>query len=878
MQFLIFPVLLGLLSVSYSAHAQSAKDQYLAGDYLASLQALDSDNSLAPGEAQHLRALSVMKLSEPKDYFGRELSEDQLVIEVTTALQAAVQAGYIPAKLDLATVLIGDDEQLTGVPLSLVQEAAAEGYEPAQFTLQFTYCANADLPTSGFDTDAELARLYALETDADDAPNFITGFGNLDDDQLVTGALSRLALSFATGACGRRDEALARKTLIETFNKPHGSAAVEAAIDDIWYLFTGASVADETRYPVEINMEKALDWVELGFDLGLRDSTDLKNLFKAYSLNESVPANPNKSDKFLKAFIAIASLPESERGFLWEWDLLEIWSIATDILDTNYGHSAHKPRMLEIAERAMVFVAQEDEEAEFRFSRLARFYEEGKFGKPDTEEAVKWLERLAQNGDGNAQFRLAWILSDQSTNPVDGESAVYWYARAFESTASSAAAYNIGLIYHKGEIVKANPRNSLYWFERAANAGNIEAMFEVGFAYDLGKGTPENDAKAYEWYRKAAELGHGASQRNSGIMLMTGEGTGINKVEAYKWLNLAASRGIENASNLKASLESRMTRAEINSAQRLSAAWRPKQSLDKIGAPPAADGTAQPTNDTSLVSIVQEGLGALGYYSGEVDGLYGPRTKRAIEDFQRDFEFEVDGRPTSDLAFAVGAAVGISISMEEGENPKLERTSSSGSGFFVSAEGYLITNAHVVSDCKTISVADVGDAVIVDVDVVSDLAILRTDGQSRAPLKLRTGRGIRLGDDLVVAGFPLSNILGNEIRITSGDVSALSGFGGDRRMFQISAPIQPGNSGGPILDSYGNVVGVVVSKLNAIAVASEMGDIPQNINFGVSLGTLQSFLDQSSVDYEMATGSRNLSKSKIAEIAQASTVQVLCSQ
>jgi hypothetical protein len=93
---------------------------------------------------------------------------------------------------------------------------------------------------------------------------------------------------------------------------------------------------------------------------------------------------------------------------------------------------------------------------------------------------------------------------------------------------------------------------------------------------------------------------------------------------------------------------------------------------------------------------------------------------------------------------------------------------------------------------------------------------------------------------------------------------------------QITAPVQPGNSGGPLLDMSGNVVGVVVAKLDALKVAEVTGDIPQNVNFAINASVARTFLDAQSVDYETAASEEALSVSRVAERARRSTVLVEC--
>ena len=128
----------------------------------------------------------------------------------------------------------------------------------------------------------------------------------------------------------------------------------------------------------------------------------------------------------------------------------------------------------------------------------------------------------------------------------------------------------------------------------------------------------------------------------------------------------------------------------------------------------------------------------------------------------------------------------------------------------------------------------------------------------------------------MVAGFPLTGIVSPDVNITVGNISSLTGPDGDRGLIQMTAPVQVGNSGGPIVDNSGHVIGVVVSKLDAIQVAALTGDIPQNVNFGISLGTLQSFLDANAVEYEMRSSGQAEENAVTATKLQKATFQVQC--
>jgi len=169
-----------------------------------------------------------------------------------------------------------------------------------------------------------------------------------------------------------------------------------------------------------------------------------------------------------------------------------------------------------------------------------------------------------------------------------------------------------------------------------------------------------------------------------------------------------------------------------------------------------------------------------------------------------------------------------------------------GSGFFLDTnEGLIGTNWHVVDSSEVIEVSlypsgNKFQAQLVLRDQVNDLAILQLPGYdaetgscTRLPYRLTNSRGVRLGSKVFVLGYPLSTFLGTAPRYTEGVVSSERGIEDDPRTFQISAEIQPGNSGGPLLDEKGNLVGVVIARLNDSKLFELTGSIPQNVNFAV---------------------------------------------
>lgn len=203
-----------------------------------------------------------------------------------------------------------------------------------------------------------------------------------------------------------------------------------------------------------------------------------------------------------------------------------------------------------------------------------------------------------------------------------------------------------------------------------------------------------------------------------------------------------------------------------------------------------------------------------------------------------------------------------------------------GTGFLVSTNGHLVTNQHVVQGC----VGDIqgnltGEAPaklrLVSSDETNDLALLQVSGTFKDVAKIRE-KAIQSGDSVVAIGYPFHGLLTSDFTVTTGIVSSLSGLLNDTRFLQISAAVQPGNSGGPLLASSGDVVGVVAAKLNALKFVKATGNIPENINFAIKTGALRDFLDNSVVPYQISDAKTELKTADIARNARGFTFLISC--
>lgn len=191
---------------------------------------------------------------------------------------------------------------------------------------------------------------------------------------------------------------------------------------------------------------------------------------------------------------------------------------------------------------------------------------------------------------------------------------------------------------------------------------------------------------------------------------------------------------------------------------------------------------------------------------------------------------------------------------EESGSGNTSDWSNAGTGFFIDKTGYIVTNYHVIENKKSFQVGlnrngqtTSHTAEIVSSDKQNDLAILKitdTNFQALNALNYNFNTStIDVGSEVFALGYPMTNLMGEEIKFTDGKISAKSGFQGDITNYQITVPIQPGNSGGPLFDTKGNLVGITASKL-----VTEMAD---NVNYAIKTSYLKLLIDATDEKIEL---------------------------
>ena len=202
----------------------------------------------------------------------------------------------------------------------------------------------------------------------------------------------------------------------------------------------------------------------------------------------------------------------------------------------------------------------------------------------------------------------------------------------------------------------------------------------------------------------------------------------------------------------------------------------------------------------------------------------------------------------------------------------------SGSGFSITTDGYIITNNHVVSGCQKVKLHHQGKSYLANVvtfDARNDIAILKTEYRPSSILALRN-KDAELLEDIYVAGYPFGRKISASVKVTKGIISSLSGIGNDFTRVQIDAAIQPGNSGGPILDGKGNVVGVAVQKLDVKKIYKSFGTVPENTNFGIKTSIVKNILESNNIRNRPIANKDPISKTKLGKMISEATYYISC--
>ena len=433
-------------------------------------------------------------------------------------------------------------------------------------------------------------------------------------------------------------------------------------------------------------------------------------------------------------------------------------------------------------------------------------------------------------------------------------------------------------MYSTGRGVTRDPTEAAKWLRRAAERGVAAAQTALGYAYTIGEGVPLDRAEAFKWTRLAAEQGDPKGEYHLGLMYQKGVGVPQDLAASMRWYRRASDHGYASAMTNIGSMYRTGEGVPRNFAEALWWYWR----ASYLGDPYA-------TNNIGTMYELGQGVErdfatAYRMYDLAVTTWRGRSLDASVAEANRARVANLllpPPTPPPPRASASGPSA-LPAPPSDVAAKVTPKTMSVGSGFMVSKSGHILTNAHVIEGCREVyTKLPSGQAMLASTvaqDLDNDLALLQVPASGSDVASFREGRAVRQGEAVVVVGFPLSGLLASGSSLTTGTVSALAGLRDNPTFLQITAPVQAGNSGGPLLDESGNVVGVVVGKLNALKVAGLTGDLPQNVNFAIHGTVARSFLDARGVRYGTALSRTKLEIPDVGDRARKFTVVLQCLQ
>ncbi len=555
---------------------------------------------------------------------------------------------------------------------------------------------------------------------------------------------------------------------------------------------------------------------------------------------------PAEAAAVLAAIELSGSHPEFAVRFLWVLAERGV-SVGEYVLGLFFDLGlAEHPRDLDQARR-LYSVAAEQDIAEALVGLAVHSYRDIQELSAD-RRAARYLEAAAAKEHTGAHFRLA-VLYDQGVRgvPKRPEAAIH-QARLAADGGHALAQLLCGLILLDGVAEENSVEEARRWLVRSASAGVVVANAALGYLDEMGYLKTEDLAQpaepawdsALSWFQIAAEAGHTVSQYKVATFLRDGLAGRADPVASAEWLGRAARGG-----HAQAQLEfGRINRdGEVIEQDFVSAhVWLNIASF-RLRGEPAAEAAAERDDVTGRLSA-NEWARAL----REAADLTSPATLAREQLLSTDFRPDV-------------------------------KLNARGSGVVIGGS-HILTNYHVIEDCPNVLALLAGRSVRLNyrpkIDAKNDLALFEVTSNLEGALHLRNfyENPLGPGGKVILAGYPLAPILNvdqgvAEPDIQSGEISRMSGVGQDSTRFQHSATTNPGHSGGPIVDEFGRLVGIAVSKLT--------GDDVEGIFFGIKSSTIFTFLQSRDLTLDAAPiRTTPLSGGDLRDLITEAAVQIKC--
>ncbi len=504
---------------------------------------------------------------------------------------------------------------------------------------------------------------------------------------------------------------------------------------------------------------------------------------------------------------------------------------------------------------------------------LGVMYHVGRNVGQDYNEAIKWFSKAAEQGNAKAQYELGQMYEN-------GQSVVQNYSLAFEWYAKSSiqsyakAQYCLGRFYKDGIGTGRDYNQALSWFTMAAGQGMNEAQFELGVMYFKGHGVEQDDAEAEKWLIKAAQQNNAKAQYCLGLLYCKDREDEIkhNYKEAVKWFSRA---GAQNHIDSQYLLGVMYCRGEgVPQDYKTAAKWFTKAASQGSARAQLVLGACYWNGQGVAIDYVESlKWMSLATMNGDKDAKL---LKNEIRDKMTDTEIEEAQKRINKIKKVKGYLVEKETGLKNA-GAASEKAECTATGFFVTSDGYILTAYHAVGKSENVQVLynkKQYKAKIVEKNESLDVALLKIDGNDFSHLTLSSSAA-QTGDSVFTMGYPQVSLQGTEPKFTEGSISSLSGSANNPNYFQISVPVQPGNSGGPLISQQGEVIGMIVARLNDISALMATGSVPQNVNYALKSTFILNFLNSSpGLAQKIATNGSQTDRASAIDIAKKSVVLI----
>ena len=440
---------------------------------------------------------------------------------------------------------------------------------------------------------------------------------------------------------------------------------------------------------------------------------------------------------------------------------------------------------------------------------------------------IAWKEKASWLGNHFAEYSLGELYKNGQEVPKNLKKALYWHQKSAKN-GNYLAQYQYGLNFYKGKVVPKDDSIALYWLEKSAKKNYVKAMSLLGTILSNSNQITRNYVAAAKWYQKAIKQKDPLAENALGIMYTNGQGV----EKDYK----KASTLFRSAAEKNSSL------AQLN-----------------------------------LGLMYYKGLGVIQSNKAAIDWIY----KAGISFLKKDdtekalicLDKIISIDPKHFLAAKLNNKIYSTKNKKDLLSGKSSGSLSTGTGW-ATIHGIIVTNYHVVKDASNIIIykenGENSTVKLLQYDAANDIAILKPKDNNIITTGLEPSKSkLKLGHSIFTIGYPHPDIMGISAKFSSGEVSSTKGAGDDPRYYQITVPLQLGNSGGPLVNSKGECVGIITSKLNALNVLEETGDLLQNVNYALKVNYLIPLLDDLQVNRKIANVSNQNTNDIAAKVKDA---------